>query len=157
MKIRMATRRSPLAMLQTNEVIERIKLFNPECVCEVVQIESEGDLTDAPLHTIGGKGLFVSKLETAIANDVADIAVHSLKDVPAIIGPQFSIAATLPREDEGDALILKEGLTIDDLAKNIKIATSGPRRKSQLLALNSKLNIVPIRGNIQTRIEKMFV
>ena len=85
MKIRIATRRSPLAMLQTNEVIERIKLLNSECICEVVQIESEGDLTDAPLHTIGGKGLFVSKLETAIANDVADIAVHSLKDVPAII------------------------------------------------------------------------
>ena len=155
MKIRIATRRSPLAMLQTNEVIERIKLLNPECICEVVQIESEGDLTDAPLHTIGGKGLFVSKLEAAIANNVADIAVHSLKDVPAVIGSQFSIAATLPREDEGDVLILKEGLTIDDLAKNIKIATSGPRRKSQLLAMNSKLNIVPIRGNIQTRIEKM--
>ena len=131
MKIRIATRRSPLAMLQTNEVIERIKLLNSECICEVVQIESEGDLTDAPLHTIGGKGLFVSKLETAIANDVADIAVHSLKDVPAIIEPQFSIAATLPREDEGDVLILKEGFTIDDLSKNIKIATSGPRRKSQ--------------------------
>ena len=155
MKIRIATRRSPLAMLQTHEVIERIKIFSPESICEIVQMESEGDLTDAPLHTIGGKGLFVSKLETAIANDVADIAVHSLKDVPAIIEPQFSIAATLPREDEGDVLILKEGFTIDDLSKNIKIATSGPRRKSQLLALNSKLNIVPIRGNIQTRIEKM--
>src|SRR5210317_98421 len=157
MKIRIATRRSPLAMLQTHEVIERIKLFSPESICEIVQMESEGDLTDAPLHTIGGKGLFVSKLETAIANDVADIAVHSLKDVPAIIDSQFSIAATLPREDEGDAILLKEGFTIDDLAKNIKIATSGPRRKSQLLALNSKLNIVPIRGNIQTRINKINV
>jgi hydroxymethylbilane synthase len=120
-------------------------------------MESEGDLTDAPLHTIGGKGLFVSKLETAIANGVADIAVHSLKDVPAFIDSQFSIAATLPREDEGDAILLKEGLTIDDLSKNLRIATSGPRRKSQLLAMNSKLNIVPVRGNIQTRINKMNV
>ena len=157
MKIRIATRRSPLAMLQTHEVIERIKLFSPESVCEIVQMESEGDLTDAPLHTIGGKGLFVSKLEAAIANGVADIAVHSLKDVPAFIDSQFSIAATLPREDEGDAILLKEGLTINDLSKNLRIATSGPRRKSQLLAMNSKLNIVPVRGNIQTRINKMNV
>jgi hydroxymethylbilane synthase len=155
MKIRIATRRSPLAMLQTNEFIERIKLSNPECICEIVKMESEGDLTDAPLHTIGGKGLFVSNLEAALVNDVADIAVHSLKDVPALIDPQFSIAATLPREDYGDALLLREGLTIDDLSKNLKIATSGPRRKSQLLSMNSKLNIVPIRGNIQTRINKI--
>ena len=155
MKIRIATRRSPLAMLQTNEFIERIKLSNPECICEIVEMESEGDLTDAPLHTIGGKGLFVSNLEAALVNDVADIVVHSLKDVPALIDPQFSIAATLPREDYGDALLLREGLTIDDLSKNLKIATSGPRRKSQLLSMNSKLNIVPIRGNIQTRINKI--
>ena len=155
MKIRIATRISPLAMLQTNEVIEKIKFYDPECICEIIQMESEGDLTDAPLHTIGGKGLFVSKLEAALANGVADIAVHSLKDVPAKIDSQFSIAATLPREAEGDALLLRDGLTIDDLSENLKIATSGPRRKSQLLAMNSKLNIVPIRGNIQTRINKM--
>ena len=157
MKIRIATRRSPLAMLQTNECIERIKISNPECICEIIEMESEGDLTDAPLHTIGGKGLFVSNLEAALANGVADIAVHSLKDVPALIDSQFSIAATLPREDYGDALLLREGLTMDDLSKNLKIATSGPRRKSQLLAMNSKLNIVPIRGNIQTRINKINV
>jgi hydroxymethylbilane synthase len=157
MKIRIATRRSPLAMLQTNECIERIKISNPECICEIVEMESEGDLSDAPLHTIGGKGLFVSNLEAALANGVADIAVHSLKDVPALIDSQFSIAATLPREDYGDALLLREGLTMDDLSKNLKIATSGPRRKSQLLAMNSKLNIVPIRGNIQTRINKIDV
>jgi hydroxymethylbilane synthase len=144
-------------MLQTNECIERIKISNPECICEIVEMESEGDLSDAPLHTIGGKGLFVSNLEAALANGVADIAVHSLKDVPALIDSQFSIAATLPREDYGDALLLREGLTMDDLSKNLKIATSGPRRKSQLLAMNSKLNIVPIRGNIQTRINKIDV
>jgi len=155
MKIRIATRLSPLAMLQTNEVIEKIKFYDPECICEIIQMESEGDLTNAPLHTIGGKGLFVSKLEAALVNGVADIAVHSLKDVPAKIDSQFSIAATLPREAEGDAILLREGLTIDDLSENLKIATSGPRRKSQLLAMNSKLNIVPIRGNIQTRINKM--
>ena len=123
MKIRIATRRSPLAMLQTNEVIEKIKFYDPECICEIIQMETEGDLTDAPLHTIGGKGLFVSKLEAALANGVADIAVLSLKDVPAKIDSQFSIAATLPREAEGDARLLRDGLTIDDLSENLKIAT----------------------------------
>lgn len=155
MKIRIATRLSPLAMLQTNEVIERIKFFDPRCVCEIIKIESEGDLTDAPLHTIGGKGLFVSKLEMALENGSADIAVHSLKDVPALINSKFMIAATLAREEPIDALLLKEGLTISDLSKNLNIATSGPRRRSQLLAINPKLNIKPIRGNIQTRINKL--
>ena len=155
MKIRIATRLSPLAMLQTNEVIEKIQFNNPECVCEIIKMESEGDLTDAPLHSIGGKGLFVSKLEIALKNGIADIAVHSLKDVPAVLDSKFSIAATLPREDAGDALLLKQGLTKTDLTSNLKIATSGPRRRSQLLAINPKLNIVPIRGNIQTRINKM--
>ena len=155
MKIRIATRLSPLAMLQTKEVIERIKFFDPRCVCEIIKIESEGDLTDAPLHTIGGKGLFVSKLEMALENGSADIAVHSLKDVPALINSKFTIAATLAREEPIDAILLKEGLTISDLSKNLNIATSGPRRRSQLLAINPKLNIKPIRGNIQTRINKL--
>ena len=155
MKIRIATRLSPLAMLQTNEVIKKIQFNNPECICEIIKIESEGDLTNAPLHLIGGKGLFVSKLEIALKNGIADIAVHSLKDVPAALDSKFSIAATLPREDPGDALLLRQGLTKTDLTSNLKIATSGPRRKSQLLAINPKLNIVPIRGNIQTRINKM--
>tara|TARA_B110000008_G_C16913943_1_gene541864 strand:+ start:530 stop:1441 length:912 start_codon:yes stop_codon:yes gene_type:complete len=155
MKIRIATRLSPLAMLQTNEVIKKIQFNNPECICEIIKIESEGDLTNAPLHLIGGKGLFVSKLEIALKNGIADIAIHSLKDVPTALDSKFSIAATLPREDPGDALLLRQGLTKTDLTRNLKIATSGPRRKSQLLAINPKLNIVPIRGNIQTRIDKI--
>ena len=97
----------------------------------------------------------MSKLEIALKNGIADIAVHSLKDVPAALDSKFSIAATLPREDPGDALLLRQGLTKTDLTRNLKIATSGPRRKSQLLAINPKLNIVPIRGNIQTRINKI--
>jgi len=156
MKIKIASRTSPLAILQTNEVIEKIKSHNPECIFEIIKIESEGDLINAPLHLIGGKGLFVSKLETALSNEMADIAVHSLKDVPALLDSQFAIAATLPREAVGDALLLKENLTFEDLSKNLKIATSGPRRKSQLLAINPNLNIVPIRGNIQTRINKII-
>ena len=155
MKIRIATRLSPLAILQTNEVIKKINFYDPESICEIIKMESDGDLTDAPLHMIGGKGLFVSKLEMALENGIADIAIHSLKDVPALLDPKFSIAATLPREEAGDALLLKQDLTKNDLTNTLKIATSGPRRRSQLLAINPKLNIVPIRGNIQTRINKM--
>ena len=155
MKIRIATRLSPLAILQTNEVIKKINFYDPESICEIIKMESDGDLTDAPLHTIGGKGLFVSKLEMALENGIADIAIHSLKDVPALLDSKFSIAATLPREEAGDALLLKQDLTKNDLTSNLKIATSGPRRRSQLLAINPKLNILPIRGNIQTRINKM--
>ena len=155
MKIRIATRTSPLAMLQTNQVIAQIESSEPSCKCEIVSIESEGDLTDAPLHLIGGKGLFVSKLETALLNCDADIAVHSLKDVPASLDPKFTIAATLIREDSSDVILLKEGISLNDLKKNSRIGTSGPRRKSQMLAMYPTLEIVPVRGNIQTRINKI--
>jgi hydroxymethylbilane synthase len=156
MKIRIATRTSPLALIQTNQAISLIELAEPNCICEIVPIESEGDLTEAPLHLIGGKGLFVSKLETALSNHDADIAVHSLKDVPALLDPKFSIAATLSREEASDAILLKDGIKLDDLGKNSRIGTSGPRRKSQMLAMHPDLEIVPIRGNIQTRISKII-
>ena len=155
MKIRIATRFSPLAMRQTKEVIKKIQHHHSACTCEVIKIESDGDLTDTPLHMIGGKGLFISKLEQALHNNIADIAVHSLKDVPATLDKKFTIAATLPREEVEDVLLLRDKLNISDLSKKLKIATSGPRRKAQLLGINSGFNIVPIRGNIQTRIDKM--
>ena len=155
MKIRIATRTSPLALLQTNQVISLIESAEPLSMCEIIPIESEGDLTEAPLHLIGGKGLFVSKLEAALSNGDADIAVHSLKDVPALLDPKFSIAATLSREDPSDAILLKDGITFNDLGKNSRIGTSGPRRKSQMLAMHPDLEIVPVRGNIQTRINKI--
>ncbi|MDA9027341.1 hydroxymethylbilane synthase [Gammaproteobacteria bacterium] len=155
MKIRIATRTSPLALLQTNQVISLIESAEPSSVCEIIPIESEGDLTEAPLHLIGGKGLFVSKLEAALSNGDADIAVHSLKDVPALLDPKFSIAATLSREDPSDAILLKDGIKFNDLGKNSRIGTSGPRRKSQMLAMHPDLVIIPVRGNIQTRINKI--
>jgi len=155
MKIRIASRISPLALLQTKQVISLIESAEPSSVCEIIPIESEGDLTEAPLHLIGGKGLFVSKLEAALSNCDADIAVHSLKDVPALLDPKFSIAATLSREDASDAILLKDGITFNDLGKNSRIGTSGPRRKSQMLAMHPDLEIVPVRGNIQTRINKI--
>lgn len=160
MKIRIASRASPLAILQTKEVIRSIESLNEGHECEIIKIESDGDLTDKPLFEIGGKGLFVSKLEKSLSKNEADIAVHSLKDVPAELGPpdmhKFPIIAMLPREDFRDVILLKENIKFHDLKDGSKIATSGPRRKAQLLAINPKFEIIPIRGNIETRINKLI-
>ena len=160
MKIRIASRTSPLAIFQTKEVIRSIESLNEGHECEIIKIESDGDLTDKPLFEIGGKGLFVSKLEKSLSKNEADIAVHSLKDVPAELGPpdmhKFPIIAMLPREDFRDVILLKENIKFHDLKDGSKIATSGPRRKAQLLAINPKFEIIPIRGNIETRINKLI-
>ena len=175
MKIRIASRTSPLAIFQTKEVIRSIESLNEGHECEIIKIESDGDLTDKPLFEIGGKGLFVSKLEKSLSKDEADIAVHSLKDVPTEPGPpsplvetmfskfglkdfgqEFEILAMLPREDFRDVILLKESIKFHDLKDGSKIATSGPRRKAQLLAINPKFEIIPIRGNIETRINKLI-
>ena len=160
MKIRIASRASPLAIFQTKEVIRSIESLNEGHECEIIKIESDGDLTDKPLFEIGGKGLFVSKLEKSLSKNEADIAVHSLKDVPAELGPpdmhKFPIIAMLPREDFRDVILLKENIKFHDLKDGSKIATSGPRRKAQLLAINPKFEIIPIRGNIETRINKLI-
>ena len=160
MKIRIASRASPLAIFQTKEVIRSIESLNEGHECEIIKIESDGDLTDKPLFEIGGKGLFVSKLEKSLSKNEADIAVHSLKDVPAELGlpdmHKFPIIAMLPREDFRDVILLKENIKFHDLKDGSKIATSGPRRKAQLLAINPKFEIIPIRGNIETRINKLI-
>ena len=160
MKIRIASRTSPLAIFQTKEVIRSIESLNEGHECEIIKIESDGDLTDKPLFEIGGKGLFVSKLEKSLSKNEADIAVHSLKDVPTELAPpgwhKFEIVAMLPREDFRDVILLKESIKFHDLKDGSKIATSGPRRKAQLLAINPKFEIIPIRGNIETRINKLI-
>ncbi len=160
MKIRIASRTSPLAIFQTKEVIRSIESLNEGHECEIIKIESDGDLTDKPLFEIGGKGLFVSKLEKSLSKNETDIAVHSLKDVPTELAPpgwrKFEIVAMLPREDFRDVILLKESIKFHDLKDGSKIATSGPRRKAQLLAINPKFEIIPIRGNIETRINKLI-
>ena len=145
MKIRIASRASPLAIFQTKEVIRSIESLNEGHECEIIKIESDGDLTDKPLFEIGGKGLFVSKLEKSLSKNEADIAVHSLKDVPAELGPP-----------DMHKFPIKENIKFHDLKDGSKIATSGPRRKAQLLAINPKFEIIPIRGNIETRINKLI-
>ncbi len=153
MEINLITRKSPLALVQSNIVAEKIKNKFPNVNPNIIPITSEGDKISAPLHLVGGKGLFVSNLEEALRKGSADFAIHSLKDVPAQLENKFEIVGCIKRGDPSDSILLKEKNNIKDLADGSIIATSGPRRSAQLLAFNNTFKIVPIRGNIETRID----
>ena len=155
MKIRIATRKSELALFQANLVAQELIKKNSELNVVLVPMTSDGDKTNEPLHQIGGKGLFINTLESALINNQADIAVHSLKDVPARLDSDFCIAAVLKRASPGDMLVSNNGPSIGEMPTNSSIATSSPRRYAQIKNLNPKINIVPIRGNIATRIQKL--
>ena len=155
MKIKLATRQSELALFQANYVMNKIQIQHTEIEVELVPMTSEGDQTEKPLHEIGGKGLFVTKLESALETGEADIAVHSLKDVPAKIDMKYSIAAIFEREDPSDVLLSRNGSSLADFSSNASIGTSSPRRKAQILRARTDLNIIPVRGNIATRIRKL--
>ena len=149
--MKIATRRSPLALYQANLVKELIEKNSKDICCTLVPMTSVGDEVKGPLEDHGGKGLFIGSLENALKTKEADIAVHSLKDVPAELSDEFVIAATLKREDPREVFLSKEGASLSD--KAMTIGSSSPRRKAQLLHKNSAHKIVPIRGNINTRIE----
>jgi len=155
MKIRIATRQSELAMYQAKFVADELlaKINNIEV--ELLSMTSEGDQTDKPLHEIGGKGLFISTLESALEADEADIAVHSLKDVPAKLDPKFKIISVFSRESPEDLLLSKDGKSFSEFARNSTIGTSGPRRKAQINNLRPDIKTIPVRGNIATRIKKL--
>ena len=149
--MKIATRRSPLALYQANLVKELIESNSKDIHCTLVPMTSKGDEVKGPLENHGGKGLFIGSLENALKTEQADIAVHSLKDVPAELNSEFVIAATLKREDPREVFLSKEGASLGDEA--MTIGSSSPRRKAQLLNKNPAHTIVPIRGNINTRIE----
>ena len=155
MKIRVATRKSELALFQANLVAQELIKKNSGLYVELVPMTSDGDKTNEPLHQIGGKGLFIKTLESALINNQADIAVHSLKDVPARLDSEFCIAAVLKRASPGDMLISNNGTSLGEMHINSSIATSSPRRYAQIKNLNPRINIIPIRGNIATRIQKL--
>ena len=155
MKIRIATRKSELALFQANLVAQELIKKNSGINVELVPMTSDGDKTNEPLHKIGGKGLFIKTLESALINNQADIAVHSLKDVPARLDSEFCIAAVLKRASPSDMLISNNGSSLGKMHINSSIATSSPRRYAQIKNLNPKINIIPIRGNIATRIQKL--
>ena len=157
MKIRVGTRGSNLALIQTNWAIDRLKEKFPEVEFEVKIIKTKGDkILHLSLDKIGDKGLFVKEIESQLLKGEIDLAVHSMKDMPAEVVEGLKFAAVPKREDPRDVIILREGLnSFDELPIGATIGTGSKRRKYQLLRKRPDLNIVPIRGNIETRISKI--
>lgn len=157
MKIVVGTRGSKLALAQTNWVIEKLKERYPKVNFEIKIIKTKGDLIqNVSLDKIGDKGLFVKEIEQQLIDNEIDMAVHSMKDMPSSLPEGLKFASIPKREDARDVLVLKDGYyDINDLPIGAKIATGSKRRKYQLLKYRPDLNIVPIRGNIDTRIKKI--
>lgn len=155
-KIIIGSRGSALALWQANWVKSQLEELHPGLEVEIKIIKTSGDrIQDVPLAGIGGKGLFVKEIEEAMLRREVDVAVHSMKDVPVRLPHGLGISAVAERENPFDALISRNGVKLDDLPKNAKIGTGSSRRSSQLLKYRSDLQIVPLRGNIDTRIKKL--
>lgn len=157
MKIVVGTRGSKLALIQTNWVIDKLKEIYPEIEFEIKIIKTKGDLIqNVSLDKIGDKGIFVKEIEQQLIDKKIDMAVHSMKDMPSSLPEGLKFTSIPKREDARDVLVLKNGYSsINDLPIGAKIATGSKRRKYQLLKQRPDLNIVPIRGNIDTRIKKI--
>lgn len=151
-----ATRKSPLALAQAHWVADRLTAHQPGLQVELKKIVTQGDkILDVALAKVGGKGLFVKEIEEALLRGEADLAVHSMKDVPAELPDGLIIAGVSEREDVRDALVSKNGAGLSELPEDAKIGTSSLRRGAQLLALRPGFQIFSIRGNVQTRLKKM--
>jgi len=154
--IRIATRKSPLALWQSEHVAARLRKIHPSLQIELVPLSTRGDeILDRSLAAIGGKGLFLKELELAMQRGEADCAVHSLKDVPMELEPGFALAAILARADPVDALVSPSFASIDALPEGACVGTSSLRRQSQLRAVRPDLEIRDLRGNVNTRLAKL--
>jgi hydroxymethylbilane synthase len=154
--LRIATRKSPLALWQTNHVRDALISIHPELQVEVMEMSTKGDkILDTPLAKIGGKGLFVKELESSLIEERADIAVHSMKDVPVELPKDLAIFVIMRREDPYDAFVSNHYLNLAALPKGAIMGTSSLRRQSQLLALRPDLQIRSLRGNVGTRLNKL--
>lgn len=150
------TRPSKLARWQAQAVQQALARQWPKLGLETVVISTRGDRTlDRPLPEIGGKGLFTLELETALREDRADLAVHSLKDLPLETPKGLCLGAILLREDPRDVLVSREGIRLDELGPGSTVGTSSTRRTAQILALRPDLKVEPIRGNVDTRLRKV--
>jgi hydroxymethylbilane synthase len=152
--LRLGTRRSPMAMVQSQLVADAITRLSGRDV-ELVGITSQGDLSSQPVTQMGGTGVFVNALRTAVLADEVDFAVHSLKDLPSGAADGITLAAVPTRDDPRDALVAAGGAKLADLPAGARIGTGSPRRAAQLLLLRSDLRPVPVRGNAGTRLAKM--
>lgn len=151
-----ATRVSRLALWQAHHVRDLLQLQYPACRIELLEMTTQGDrILDRSLSKIGGKGLFVKELENALLDGRADLAVHSLKDVPVLMPSEFSLTAILPRAAAQDAFVSPEYRRLEDLPAGAVVGTSSLRRAAQLLAAYPHLEVRPLRGNLDTRLSKL--
>jgi len=154
--IRIATRKSPLALWQAEHVAKRLEQAFPDVKTELVKMLTKGDrILDAPLAKIGGKGLFVKELEQGMLDGLADIAVHSMKDVPVEFPEGLHLSAILDREDPTDAFVSNKYQSLEQLPVNAKIGTSSLRRQCQIKERFPDADILPLRGNVNTRLAKL--
>nr|VFJ87455.1 MAG: hydroxymethylbilane synthase [Candidatus Kentron sp. H]VFJ89066.1 MAG: hydroxymethylbilane synthase [Candidatus Kentron sp. H]VFJ95757.1 MAG: hydroxymethylbilane synthase [Candidatus Kentron sp. H] len=154
--LRIATRQSPLALWQAEHVARRLRAHHPDIAVELVPITTRGDkILDAPLAKIGGKGLFVKELEVALRSGAADIAAHSMKDVPAVLPDDLELPVILAREDPRDAFVSPRYPHLGALPAGARVGTCSLRRQCQLRRLRPDLELVDLRGNVGTRLEKL--
>lgn len=154
--LRIGSRPSQLAMVQAGIVRERITALAPELECEIIAIRTSGDANTAgSLAQIGGKGLFIKELEEALAARRVDIAVHSMKDLPALLPPAYRIAAVPERANPRDALVTRTGAGLAALPAGARLGTSSSRRRLQALRIRPDLEIVALRGNVDTRLRRL--
>lgn len=154
--LRIATRKSPLAMWQAEFVKAQLLAQHPELSVELIGMSTQGDkLLDVPLAKIGGKGLFIKELEEQMLAGNAHLAVHSMKDLPAFLPEGFAIGAVLARHNPLDAFVSNRYDRLEDLPQGAIVGTSSLRRKSQLLAIRPDLQLHDLRGNIHTRMNKL--
>lgn len=156
MKITIGTRGSALALWQARHVARSIEEHHPDISVELITIKTRGDkILDTPLAIIGGKGLFTKEIEDALLDGRADLAVHSLKDLPTELPDGLKLAATMKREDPRDVFISRDSRRLEDLPDGSVIGTSSLRRKAFLLQRFPGLKVVPVRGNVETRLRKI--
>ncbi len=155
-RIKIATRKSPLALWQAEEVARQLKQHYPELDIELVKMVSKGDkILDAPLAKVGGKGLFVKELEQAMLDGEADIAVHSMKDVPMEFPEGLHLPVIMEREDPTDAFVSNTYNSLDDLPANARIGSSSLRRQLQIKEIMPDAEMLNLRGNVNSRLQKL--
>ena len=154
--LKIATRQSPLALWQAEHIRSRLNQLYPDLTVELVKFVTQGDkILDTPLAKIGGKGLFVKELEAALLDGRADLAVHSMKDVPMHLPDGLSLAVICEREDPFDAFVSNQYQHFNELPQGAKVGTSSLRRKCQILQQRPDLEIIDLRGNVGTRLSKL--
>jgi hydroxymethylbilane synthase len=156
MKIKIGTRGSKLALAQTHSVVESLKKIAPDIDAEICVIKTSGDIMqDVSLLQNGGQGAFVKEIEEALLSGNVDLAVHSMKDVPGEIPEGLTFAAILKREDVRDVLVSRDRIKMEFMPKGARIGTGSLRRGAQIKAMLPDINMVPLRGNIDTRLKKI--